>query len=262
MPIVVHIADAKNIPSIRRSGIRPACSNGIVFLMPLTANHLVSHQWLRELKRSGARRLVGVYARLPSHEPVWTGHYSQPHEQVTLGAAIRQLNSLSDPLGFEMFVCRKIAASEIHRVRALPQVIGWRYRPHAHGRALCGCPVCLPRGSIKSNALRKRLDPQPPTPSLQAVQNQIATAQGVDDLFDALWPLRMKRRRVDPSFLEPLLAVDDESVLEELAITLPYIRHPKSVAMLLSLLAHPSPTVSSAAREALVSFPAGKSGTV
>jgi len=254
MPIVVHITDVKNVRSIQRSGIRPSSSNGAVYLMPVTANHLVSHQWLRELKRTGARQLVGIYIRVRSDEKVWAGRYNEPHQMFTLGLAIRQLNELHDPLGFEMFVCRKIEVSEIQKVRALPQVIGWRYMPHAHGRELCGCPVCLPRGSIKSSALRKRLDPKSPIPSLQAVQSQIAAALDTDDLFDSLWPLRLKRRRIDPSFLEPLLSADDDSLLHELATTLPYIRHPKSIDMLHTLSVHACPDVSSAARDGLASF--------
>ncbi len=254
MPIVVHITDAKNVRSIQRSGIRPSGNNGAVYLMPLTPNHLVSHQWLRELKRSGTRQLVGIYLRIPSDEKVWVGHYNQPHQLVTLGEAIRQLNELHDPLGFEMFVCRKVETSEIQKVRSLPQVIGWRHMPHAHGRALCGCPVCLPKGSIKSSALRKRLDPKIAIPSLQAIQNQIASARNADDLLESLWPLRMKRRRIDSSFLEPLLSIDDEYLLQELASTLPYFRHPKSIEMLHTLSEHSCPEVSSAARDGLASF--------
>lgn len=251
MPIVVHITDAKNIPAIQRVGIRPAGAQKVIYLMPVTQNHLVSHQWLRELKRSGARRLVGVYVRLESSEPVWAGRYNEAHAQVTLGQAIRMLNERDDPLGFEMFLCRKIAASEIQRVRELPQVIGWRYMPHVHGRTPCACPACLPRGAIKSRALRERLEPIPVMPSLQTVRAQIAAAVAVDDLAETLWPLRTKRRRIDPSFLERVLELGDAYLLEELAQTLPYIRHPRSIEMLRTLEANANADVSKAATEAL-----------
>jgi len=251
MPILVHLTDAENVRSIRRSGIRPSRSNGRVFVMPMTASHFVSHQWLREIKRSGARRVVAISLRVASGEMVWAGRYNEEHQCVTVGEAIRRLMALPDPLGFEVFALRRFAPSEIQKMRSVSQVLGWRYMPHAHGQPMCGCPVCMPRGSIGASALRKRLDPIPPTPSLDAVLTQIAAAQSADDLCDALWPLRTKRRKIDPAFLAPLLAIDDDALQQELAKTLPYLRHPKAIAMLRTLARHVNGEVASAALEGL-----------
>lgn len=258
MPIVVHIADARNVSSILRSGLRPGKGRNVVYFMPVVQSHTVSHQWLRELKRSGAKELVGVYVRLRSQELVWAGRYTETHTQVRLGEAIRQLNALKDPLGHEVFIDRKITANEVQRVRALPQVIGWRYQPHAHGRTLCGCPACLPRGSIKSRHLRARLDPKAALPSLPELRARLAETTDTDEILDCLWPLRMKRRVVDPSFLLPFLKSNAEAVLEELALTLPYFRHPETRTMLSMLCQHSSPAVSQTARESLEAYSVGR----
>ena len=52
----------------------------------------------------------------------------------------------SSPEGFEVIVPRVIAPSEIVRVKALPQIVGWRYRPGANGSPPCIC-MCCERGS-------------------------------------------------------------------------------------------------------------------
>lgn len=54
-----------------------------VFALPVTANFLISHQWVREIKRRGFRSAVGVYfqRQLPAHEseadPRWSSCYCQ-----------------------------------------------------------------------------------------------------------------------------------------------------------------------------------------
>lgn len=236
MPTLVHIADAKVSANIARNGILANKGSRVVYFMPVIRDHFISHQWLRELKRGGARTLVGVYFRLADDEQVWSGRYNEPHEQSSLSQAIRKLMGLADPLGFELFIQRKILPKEITRIRRLPQTIGWRYMPHAHGVSLCGCPACLPRGAIKSRALRERLEPVPKAPTFDAIKATLANAKDSDELIDALWPLRSKFRRADPTFMEALLRFEDPAVLEEVAMTLGYFRHPKS-RMLLSKLA-------------------------
>jgi hypothetical protein len=94
--------------------------------MPVVQDHFIAHQWLRELRRSGARVLVGVYFRMRSEEAVWAGRYNEPHREMPLGQAIRELKAFCDPLGFEIFVDKKIEVSAITRIRHLPQKIGWR----------------------------------------------------------------------------------------------------------------------------------------
>ncbi len=164
MPILVHLTSDKNTAKILRSGIRGKKIPGLeasgirgVFCMPVLPNFYISHQWLRELKRAGQRRMVGVYIRIHSNEPVWVGRYNQQHKQTSLGKAIQQIMSIADPQGHQVIVPRSISPREIQRVRSLPQGIGWRYFPGSHGdKPSCQCPACVPKGSIKSQRLRRR----------------------------------------------------------------------------------------------------------
>ena len=52
MPLLVHIASEKDIGSIRRAGIRIGQGRNGLYAMPVLRNFMVSHQWLRELKRT------------------------------------------------------------------------------------------------------------------------------------------------------------------------------------------------------------------
>lgn len=99
--------------------------------------------------------MIGVYFRVPDREPVVVGHYNQAHAPMTAAQAAALVSRLPDSRGYELFIPRKIQADEIHMFRAVPQVVGWRYFPDAHGLRVCGCPVCVPRGSIRSRALRE-----------------------------------------------------------------------------------------------------------
>jgi len=252
MPTLVHITDEKNSGRIKRSGIAAGKSRGVVYFMPVVQDHFISHQWLRELRRNGARVLVGVYFRLPSNELVWSGKYSTPHQRMPLGQAIRELGALPDPLGYEMFIERKIAPDEITRIRHLPQNIGWRYQPHAHGKRPCGCPACLPRGAIKSKSIRDRYDPKPAQAPYEEVKAKIAQETDLEALLDCLWALRNKRRIADPAFLGRLMSIDSAELQEELARTLAHFRHKNAKRMLLALCEHKSADVREAAAESLL----------
>ncbi len=159
MPILVHLADKKDIKKILNGGIKQGKFSKGIYCMPVTQNFIVSHQWLRELKRTGVKNIVDVYFRLKSAEKVWAAHYNQVHNEITIGTAIKHLLQLADPLGYEIIIDRKIEAEEILYIRDLPQVLGWRYKPHSHEtRPYCTCPFCIPAGSIKSKKLRNSLD--------------------------------------------------------------------------------------------------------
>lgn len=123
--------------------------------MPVTKDFYVSHQWLRELKRSGQRTIFGVYFRIPDEQPVMVGHYNQAHLLLTASEAVGLIFNLPNAEGYEIIIPRRIEADEIHSIKSLPQVLGWRYYPQAKGRKPCGCPVCQPRGEIKSRRIRE-----------------------------------------------------------------------------------------------------------
>lgn len=103
--------------------------------------------------------MVGIYFALKSDEPVWIGHYNEPHREMPAGEAIKVLMELTDAEGWEIVVPRSISSKEIKKTRALPQTVGWRYMPKSHTmKPFCPCPYCIPSGSIKSRILRDRLE--------------------------------------------------------------------------------------------------------
>jgi hypothetical protein len=102
---------------------------------------------------------VGVYFRVRNAERVLVGHYNQAHQAMTAAEAVAAIAASDTAEGFQVIVPRKIAAREIHRVRRLPQVVGWRYFPKSHGRKPCGCPFCQ-RGLYGARKLREAYEKQ------------------------------------------------------------------------------------------------------
>jgi hypothetical protein len=162
MALFVHLALQSRVAQIRCNGIRrlrPAAKNfpGGVFAVPLTRNFYISHQWLRELKRRNGGPIAGIYFRIPDNEQVWIGHYNQGHLWLSASAAVGEFMAAEDAKGWEVVIPRRIEASEIHRTRQLPQVIGWRFSPGAKGKPpFCTCKFCT-RGEYGSQRLRERL---------------------------------------------------------------------------------------------------------
>jgi hypothetical protein len=153
----IHLTPEKNVKAILRGGIKvgatwsPRDVPQGVFLMPVTSHFYISHQWLRELKRTGQRTIVGVYVCIPDDEPVWVGHYNVNHRSVSAVEAaglIRKLGTTAE--GYEVILPRKVDTNEIHAVRNLPQVLGWRYQPESHSKPYCGCIVCVPPGTPRA----------------------------------------------------------------------------------------------------------------
>jgi hypothetical protein len=162
MPTFVHLTPAKHIRSIRRAGIAagptPRDLPDGVYAMPVIPHFYRTHQWLRELKRSGQRTIYGVYFRIPDATGVWVGRYNEPHRQVTAAEAAAILMDPGTPDGYEVIVPGGIAAHQIRKIRILPQGVGWRYYPSAHGHRPCGCLGCLRPGEINSQRIRRRYD--------------------------------------------------------------------------------------------------------
>lgn len=160
MATFVHLAPRSRAGLIRRNGLaRTAGSRGRprgVFAVPVTRNFYVSHQWLRELARRGQGPIVGIYFRVHDTEPVWIGHYNRGHTPMSAAEAVARFSSAEDPQGWEVIVPRRVDAREIQRVRALPQVVGWRYHPGAKGTRPCPCSYCT-RGDFGARRLRERL---------------------------------------------------------------------------------------------------------
>ncbi len=162
MSLFVHLAPEKRSKAILRSGIRMretrAGRRRGVYAMPVTRNYFVSHQWLRELKRNGQKTFVAVHFRIPDDQLVEVGHYGRAKLTVTAAKATAIVMNTGNAEGFEVIIPRAIRPREIHAVRAVRQVVGWRYFPGAHARRPCGCPVCQPRGEIRSRKIRERYE--------------------------------------------------------------------------------------------------------
>jgi hypothetical protein len=161
MAMFVHLTAESRVPRIRRNGITrlrkaAGASHEGVFAVPVTHNFYASHQWLRELKRSNGGPIAGIYFRIPDEQFVWVGHYGQTHAYVTAADAVAQFTHSDDPVGWEVVIPRRIEANEIHKIRLLPQVIGWRYFPKAKGKVPCTCKFCI-RGDYGSAKMRRRL---------------------------------------------------------------------------------------------------------
>lgn len=160
MAMFVHLAPAARVEKIRRNGIRRlrqarGSHPGGLFAVPVTPNFLISHQWLRELRRRGEKNFVAVYFRIPDDEPVWLGHYGRQHQEMTAAAAVGEFRSADDKQGWQVIIPRAVEPKEIHRIKNVPQVVGWRYKPGAHGTKPCGCDFCA-RGSYGARRLRER----------------------------------------------------------------------------------------------------------
>lgn len=144
---LTHLAPEKFADKIRRNGISVASRNGWkrpgVYAMPILPDFFASHQWLRELRRRGQRSFVAIDFVIPDDEVVLVGHYSTPHVELPVADAVDVIRQAESALGFEIVVKRRVESSEIARMRHVPQVVGWRYFPGAHGRVPCGCPVCV-----------------------------------------------------------------------------------------------------------------------
>lgn len=93
MAMFVHLSFESAIPRLRRDGINRSrrASSDIprgVFAVPVTRNFLISHQWLRELKRRSGGMMAALYFRIPDDEVVWVGHYNQAHRRMSAAEAI------------------------------------------------------------------------------------------------------------------------------------------------------------------------------
>lgn len=254
MPILVHLTSHKNLQKILRSGIIGAkkniyCQqkqqlyqeiNKAVYCMPVLPNYYLSHQWLRELKRSGQNNFVGVYFKLDSKESVWVGHYNQPHIQVTVNEAINLIMN-ADAQGYEIIVPRSINSKEIHKIKSLPQILGWRYYPQAHSdKPNCACPMCLPSGSIKSRKLRERLEPPEKRQNYPELISELKTTEDNDKIVEILYNIYSTVRggnKNKASDLEFLINHPPE-VVEALVGTLGAYKGKDAINILLKICSH------------------------
>lgn len=151
MASFIHLADAKSKRLIEKNGIK-AGRRG-VFCSPVTKDFLVTHQWSRELKRTGVKSLICVQFRVPDDEVVFVGQYNGEKISVTAAESVAIVAEHQSPMGLEVVLNRKISPKEIRRIYPAPQIAGWRYYPDAKGKKpFCHCRYCN-RGEIKARRL-------------------------------------------------------------------------------------------------------------
>ena len=162
--------------------------------MPVLPSFTLTYQWVRELRRWHSGVLVAVHLRLPDDQPVTVGPYGASPREATAAQAVAAVRELDDPRGYEVFVPRAISTAEIRRIRDVPQGVGWRYLPAAHGWRPCPCPACLPRGAYKVAKLRRRFPyDEPPRPKSE-LMTRLGTAATADEIIDVLCQLGRGRR--------------------------------------------------------------------
>ncbi len=149
----VHISDKNAEKAILRNGIKATKrSSGVrgVFAVPVVPQFPVTHQWARELKRSGVRTLICVQFRIPDEELVLIGKYNSEKLKMTAVEAAGCAINHTDPMGLEVIIPRNITSKEITRNYLAPKVTGWRFFPNAKGKPpFCHCKWCN-RGEIRA----------------------------------------------------------------------------------------------------------------
>ena len=159
MPTFVHVTSEDAAKKARRGGIRTAKMHGQplrgIFAMPVTPNFHISHQWVREMKRWRRGMVVGIYFRIPDSELVWVGRYNEQQREMTAAQAAAHVMSETAMTGVQVIIPRRIASTEILRVRRLPQLVGWRHYPDAHGKRPWTCECCQ-KGGYGSRKIREK----------------------------------------------------------------------------------------------------------
>jgi hypothetical protein len=161
--------------------------------------------------------------------------------------------SAEDPLGYEILLPRSVARHEIHKLRTVSQVIGWRYHPKAKGkRPFCTCNFCI-RGEFGANKLRQRFG-TPDTKGLSKQEVMEILRQGEDPyvMRDILYNCLGTKRRNNPEELEFLLDYPAVDVQVGFAYALRFYRGKRATAMLFQLAKHADEGVRSEAQESLV----------
>jgi hypothetical protein len=154
MPMMVHVTSAKYGRQILRAGIHRG-ERG-VYCMPVLQDYYASHQWARELRRWKPGPLVAIYFRIDDDEIVGCGPYWGAHHSLSAAEAVRLFRQQPDTQGWEILIPRSIAPGELHKVRTLAQMPGWRYSPGSHKRPWCNCPACVSRGEFNSRKKREQ----------------------------------------------------------------------------------------------------------
>ncbi|GGF26263.1 HEAT repeat domain-containing protein [Hymenobacter cavernae] len=160
---------------------------------------------------------------------------------------------LENKLGYEFLIERKIEPSEIMKVVALPQTVGWRYSPESHVKEwLCVCPVCIGRGDIKGRIKRERVEPPLKIPPYAELLERLKVEKDEVEIATLFSHIGRRRRKTDPYQLLAILDNSDNYSLSYLAIALPAFKHVNTFELLTKLCAHPDNEVREYSAESLL----------
>jgi hypothetical protein len=83
------------------------------------------------------------------------GRYNEQHHQMTAARAAAHVMSQTTMTGVQVLIPRRIIPKEIFRIRNLPQLVGWRHYPDAHGKRPWACECCQ-KGAYGSRRIREK----------------------------------------------------------------------------------------------------------
>jgi hypothetical protein len=157
MASFLHLTDDKLAARLVRLGIRPQKTSikGTkgVYCTPVSRDHFRSHQWIRELKRTGVKSIHCIQFKVPDSTWVYIGRYNQEHLRMTASESVQTFNMHSEGLGLEIIIPCRIEAKWITHSYIPAQLIGWRYYPEAKGKKpFCHCRYCN-RGQIRASRI-------------------------------------------------------------------------------------------------------------
>lgn len=219
MADLMHLTPERNARRVIRAGLTVPRLRSGVYTMPVLPSFTHTHQWTRELRRFHSGPFVAVDVRVPDDEPVDAGRYGRKPARLTAAEAIAMIRALEDPRGYEVVVLRPIGPGEVRRVRRIPQGIGWRYLPDAHGQRPCGCPACLTSGGYGTAAIRRRTGYARTRQTKPELMAALRAATTPDDIEEALLGLG-SRSRGDAGDLAYLVDHPDRDVRETLYVAL------------------------------------------
>jgi hypothetical protein len=147
----IHLAAESHRRSIRQSGIKVSRTRSLagVYAFPQTENFVVSHLWMRELKRLRGRPMIAVRFRIADSERVLIGKFNAEHIEVSASEAVGIAHAHEDPLGLEVVIPRSVRAGEVKSFYVPPKAVGWRYYPAAKGSKAVRLSVLSTRGTLQ-----------------------------------------------------------------------------------------------------------------
>jgi hypothetical protein len=235
MTLLVHITSQEIARKISKNGINKGVTNGFVYFMPISFSHYISHQWMRELKRSGIKNFSAVYFKLNDDAMVWHGYYNANHENEPLSIAVGKFMRLADQQGYEFYVSGRINKGSITKISNIKKIMGWRYHPKAHGIKPCNCPACLMRGEYSSAKRRKAWNDENEKPKYTTEEARVilSGSNDIDEIYVAMWIFGKKYRQDDPQFLFRVFDFNDEILSSDGVKILSKFKHPKAKAKLI-----------------------------